>query len=137
MGVSGGGDLLFSLKNLDLAQLVSIAISRAAVKGRSVPRIDIDANWLIRKYFSKDGSILIGSIVEVISVFVQAGFGVSIIFDGDVRPHAKMAYFARRTEVEVARIDGIKAKGTVMALSQKLANGLYDSGDDKVQLTND
>ena len=69
MGVSGGGDLLYSLKNLDLAQLVSIATSRAAVNGRTVPRIDIDANWLIRKY-SKDGSILIGSIIEVISAFV-------------------------------------------------------------------
>ena len=137
MGVSGGGDLLYSLKNLDLAQLVSIGISRAAARGRTVPRIDIDANWLIRKYFSKDGSILIGSIIEVISAFVQAGFAVSIIFDGDVRPHAKMAYFARRTEVEVARIDGIKAKGTVMALSQKLSNGQYESGDEKVQLTED
>lgn len=136
MGVSGGGDLLYSLKNLHLAQIVSIATSRAAVNGRTVPRIDIDANWLIRKY-SKDRSILIGSIIEVISAFVQAGFAVSIIFDGDVRPHAKMAYFARRTEVEKARIDGIKAKGTVMALSQKLANGQYESGDEKVQLTSD
>ena len=53
MGVSGGGDLLYSLKNLGLAHLVSIATSRAAVVGRTIPTIDIDANWLIRKYFMK------------------------------------------------------------------------------------
>ena len=56
MGVSGGGDLLYSLKNLGLAHLVSIATSRATVVGRTVPTIDIDANWLIRKHFSKNGS---------------------------------------------------------------------------------
>lgn len=94
MGVSGGGDLLYSLKNLVLAHLVSIATSRAAVAGRFVPRIDIDANWLIRKYCSKNGSVLLGSVVEVIAAFVQAGFAVSVIFDGDSRPHTKMAYFS-------------------------------------------
>jgi len=137
MGVSGGGDLLYSLKNLVLAHLVSIATSRAAVAGRFVPRIDIDANWLIRKYCSKNGSVLLGSVVEVIAAFVQAGFAVSVIFDGDSRPHTKMAYFSRRTEIEAARIDGIKAKGAVIALSQRLSTGQYESGDEKLQLTND
>jgi hypothetical protein len=117
MGVSGGGDLLYSLKNLGLAHLVSIATtSRAAVVGRTIPTIDIDANWLIRKYFSKNGSVQLGSVIEVIAAFVQAGFAVSVLFDGDSRPHTKMAYFARRTEIEAARINGIKAKGTVIAL---------------------
>ena len=135
--MSGGSDLLYSLKNLGLAHLVSIATSRATIAGRTVPRIDVDANWLIRKYFSKNGSVLLGSIVEVIAAFVQAGFAVFILFDGDDRPHVKMAYFARRTEVEVARINGIKAKGAVMALSQRLATGQYKSGNEKVCLSND
>jgi len=135
MGVSGGGDLLYSLKNLRLAHLVTIATSRAIAAGRTVPRIDIDANWLIRKYFSKNGVVQFGSIVEIIAALVQAGFAVSILFDGDERPHVKMAYFARRTEVEVARIDAIKAKGTVMTLSQRLSNSQYESGEEKVRLT--
>ena len=100
MGVSGGGDLLYSLKNLHLAQIVSIATSRAAVNGRTVPRIDIDANWLIRKY-SKDRSILIGSIIEVISAFVQAGFVVSII-------HTKR----RRLQYNIVLSAGSKTKMT-------------------------
>ena len=53
MGISGGGDLLFSLKTVAFAHLLAIACSRAEENGRSVPRIDIDGNWLLYKFCSK------------------------------------------------------------------------------------
>jgi len=133
MGISGGGDLLFSLKTVTFAHLMAIASSRAEQNGRSVPRIDIDGNWLLHRFCSK-GRFAIGIFVEIVSAFVQEGFAVSIFFDGDSRYHAKLESISRRTKAEYARINGISAKGTVMQLSQRLQARQYGNIDEKLRL---
>ena len=133
MGITGGGDMLFRLKSVALAQLFAIASSRAEKNGRSVPKVDIDANWLLHM-FSK-GRSSIGIIVEIASAFVQEGFAVSVLFDSDIRHHSKLEFIRRRTKAEYGRINGISAKGTVMQLSQSLQTGQYGSNDEKIQLT--
>lgn len=121
MGVRGLTDALHKLEGLTLGQLVDI--TRALSNERQRPndmRVYVDASQLGFKFAKTSGGAVTAS-KSFLSLFVEEGMMVVVVFDPLGRHHSKRAAAVqRRSDCEKARISALHSWHEVMRVNKKL-----------------
>jgi hypothetical protein len=106
MGVNNGSKMVNKATVASLAELSAILRHRCQLRNAMIPTLDVDAQWLWRKFCTlKDGPI--PGIKTFATHFLSHGVKLTIVDDGPSRHHSKKATILRDDICEQARIDSI------------------------------
>ena len=104
MGIKEAHSLTFTIKKLDLSQIVSVATDFLKKKqnlnltNRVRPVIDLDASWIVRHLKSSYES-RVSYLFRLARTLRNAGFDVYIVLDGEERHVSKRASISRRAKL--------------------------------------
>jgi hypothetical protein len=126
MGINRAHNLTCSLNNLDLGQLVMIAIARLHEKQnasptfrRDVPTIDLDCSWVVRRCPRESFFARVEYLWSISKLLAQAGFFVMLVCDSNKRHHSKRATYQRESEEQHHILEMILKKSELMQMSQR------------------
>jgi hypothetical protein len=111
MGVKSGGKMLHKVRVKAIDNLITVLRHRANKRGAERPCIDVDVNWLIRRY-------PLHLVLAFAKQFLARGVDVWMITDNPTgyRHHSKKATIDRDATCEQARLDSIGLRQHMLAL---------------------
>ena len=105
MGISGGINFYYSIKNLELKDILAICRKESNLHN---PQISVDCNW-VANYIGRTRGDYIKKTVDVLAVLRTAGFKVCPVIDGDIRHHSKRVTVGERSlEKDIASVNVLK-----------------------------
>ena len=132
MGIKGGMSYYYSIKNLQLTNVLSITRKESQSPN---PNIFVDCNWVAHRLCYKQGDYM-KKMVDLLSILSRAGFVVHPIVDGDTRHHSKLVSYGERTlGKETARVNVQSNRVKALALTAKILSRSNElSADDKQKI---
>jgi hypothetical protein len=125
MGIKFAHALTYVLNQIDLSQLFHLArCNRDKINPDRNPCIDIDCSLVVCNIGAKNFNININNnaqyLVDFAMTFINIGFDVMLVFDGDVRHHSKRLTLQRASCCRRNQLNLVINKSKMMSLCNKL-----------------